>query len=280
MMQSDISNGTTGPGTASSIFLLIDSAQYPGIWRILQYRFRRVSWISLSENGNDIESHPVLLHVDSNQTRTLAWFLEHTADLHCLSWLESPLALPDLAAHLRSLTRVEAEDGESYDIRFYDTRILPAWYQMLDTSQEASALGPIASWTYLGRDGMPCTLFGHARLDARACDMMKLTAAQERLLLEAALPDIVLKHLEQNGNADLAAMPRAQRYSFIADQVQKATTQYGIASIQELVLFCSLALGVGRNFDKLLPVAQVLKKFASAAAMAGRETAFPSLQGA
>jgi hypothetical protein len=279
MMQSEPSPGISS-SAANSIFLLIDAAQYPGIWRILQYRFRRLPWVSLAVQDSHAESGPVLLHLSSNQTRTLAWFLEHTKDLHCLSWIESSLALTDLAAHLRNLMRIEAEDGASYDIRYYDTRILPAWYQMLDASQEACALGPILSWTYLDRDGMPCTLFGHANTEVRATTLLKLQATQERVLLEAALPDIVLERLEQNGNADLAAMPRAQRYAFIADQVKKATTQYGIASTQELVLFCSLALGIGRNFDKLLPVAQVLRKFAGAAGAVAHTSGYAPLQNA
>ncbi len=251
---------------ANNVFLLIDAAQYPGIWRILQYRFRRLPWISVAGHDSLAESDAVLVHVTSNQTRTLAWFLEHTKDLHCLSWLESALDLAALGTHLRSLSRIEAEDGASYAMRYYDTRVLPAWYQLLDARQEAHALGPVSGWTYLDRDGCPCTLFGHAQADLTSPQILKLSRAQERALLEATLPDIVLESLEQNGNADLAAMPRAQRYGFIADQVRKATTQYGIGSVQEIVLFCSLALGIGCNFDKLLPVAQVLRKFTAGAA--------------
>lgn len=250
----------------NNVFLLIDAARYPGIWRILQYRFARLPWASLAGADDAAVSAPVLLHANSNQTQTLAWFLEHTQGLHCLSWIESPLDLAAMRKHLCSLAHIEGQDGLSYDMRFYDTRILPAWYQMLDTQQEAQALAPINSWTYLERDGLPCTLFGHAKADAPAAQALKLSAAQERLLLEATLPDTVLEHLEHNGNADLAAMPRTQRYAFIADQVKKATSQYGIASIQEIALFCSLALGIGQNFDQLLPVMQVLSKLTGAAA--------------
>lgn len=255
-----------GQFAASNLFLLIDAARYPGIARILQYRFRRLPWAIVAEEDGGNASAPVLLHVTSNQTRTLAWFLEHTRGLHCLSWIESALDLAAMRAHLLSLTRVEADDSSRYEMRYYDTRILPAWYQMLDTEQEAYALGPLNSWTYLDRDGLPCTLFGHAHARQPAARTLQLSVAQERALLEATLPDIILEHLEQNGNADLAAMPRAQRYDFIADQVKKATSQYGICTTQEIALFCSLALGIGRNFDRLLPVAQVLQKFASATA--------------
>ncbi|TCS39214.1 uncharacterized protein DUF4123 [Paucimonas lemoignei] len=279
MTHLDSSTEISAQTSAGGIFLLIDAAQYPGVWRILQYRFRRLPWVSLAFD-NQATSAPILVHAATNQTRTLAWFLEHTKDMHCLSWIESPLSLSDLADHLRKLMRVEANDGASYDIRYYDTRILSAWYQMLDASQEACVLGPITSWTYLDRDGMPCTLFGQANPEIRVTAMLKLTADQEKRLLAAALPDIVLEQLEQNGNADLAAMPRAQRYAFVADQVNKATSQYGIVSTQELVLFCSLALGIGRNFDKLLPVAQVLRKFGGAACEVSRPGAYSAFQSA
>ncbi len=265
-----------GQANANGVFLLIDTAQYPGIWRILQYRFRRLPWVSLAKNPAQSELGPVLVHVTSNQTRTLAWFLEHTQGMHCMSWVVASVGLMELREHLRSLSRVETQEGAKYVMRYYDTRILPIWYQMLDHLQEAHALGPITSWAYMDRDGMPCTLFGHAQTVIPAVQTLKLTPAQEEALLDAALPDIVLQQLEQNGNADLAAMPQAQRYAFIADQVYKATKQYGIRSTHEIVLFCSLALGIGRNFDKLLPVAQVLQKFSI-----GHSTSrYGSLQGA
>lgn len=247
----------------NGVFLLVDTAQYHGIWRVLEYRFRRLPWISLCEEAEAACTGPVLIHVASNQTRTLAWFLEHTQGMHCLSWIVSPLSLIDLREHLRGLTKVSAEDSSEYDMRYFDTRILPAWYQMLDERQEAHALGPLTSWTFMDHDGTPSTIFGHGHSHAPAPQTLRLTLIQEQKLLDAALPDIVLQRLEENGNADLEAMPPAQRHGFITEQVNKARQQYGITSSQEIVLFCSLALGIGKNFDKLLPVAQVLQKFAS-----------------
>lgn len=251
-----------GHVASNGIFLLIDAVQYPGIWRILQFRFRRLPWISLASTAGQTELSPVLIHVTADQTRTLAWFLEHTQGMHCLSWIVSSADLLSLRDHLRSLSRIEAVDGSRYIMRFYDTRILPAWYQMLSYEQELHALGPMISWAYMDREGMPCTLFGHAKPVVPPSYTMRLTPVQEQQLLDAALPDIVLERLEQNGNADLLAMQKSQRYAFVADQVNKAKQQYGIHATQEIVLFCSLALGIGRNFDKLLPVAQVLQKFA------------------
>ncbi len=249
------------PPGANNLYLLIDAAQYSGIGRILEYRFRRLPWQRLNASEADVNTAPVLLHVNSNQTRTLAWFLDHTRGLHCLSWIESPLGLADLAGHLRSLVQVEAADGTRYAMRFHDTRILPAWYQMLTPEQEAYVLAPVNSWNYLDRDGQPCALFGHGTAIAPEPACLRLCAEQERSLLEASLPDIVMERLELNGNADLAAMPRQARYAFLAGQVRKATALYNIRTVEEIVLFCSLALGIGSNFDKLMPVAQVLQRF-------------------
>lgn len=261
---------------SNGIFLLIDSAQYHAIWRVLEYRYRRLPWISLCEEAEALESSPVLIHVPADQTRTLAWFLEHTHGMHCLSWIISPLGLIDLREHLRGLSKVAVEDGSEFDMRYYDTRILPAWYQMLDHQQEPHALGPITSWSYMGHDGMPCTIFGHGERNAPPAQTLRLTLLQEQKLLDAALPDIVLQRLEDNGNADLEALPLAQRHDFIAEQVTKARKQYGITSSEEIVLFCSLALGIGRNFDKLLPVAQVLQRFSGNFAPQGLAQARPA----
>lgn len=248
---------------SNGIFLLIDASQYPGIRRVMQYRFRRLAWTPLSEPGQETDLDPILIHVASNQTRTLAWFLEHMRGMHCVSWIASSLPLPELRAHLAALARIESEDGTEYAMRFYDTRVLPAWYQALDAAQERRALGPITSWTYIDRDGTPCTLFGHDIPVVESGGVLRLTRQQEQSLLEAALPDLVLQRLEENGNADLAALSPTQRYAFVADQVNKARHQYHIQSMSEIVMFCSLALAIGRNFDKLMPVAQVLKRFAA-----------------
>lgn len=246
----------------NAVYILIDASQFAVVWRVLEYRFRRLQWLSLCEDASEAATGPLLIHVSQDQTRTLAWFLEHTQDLHCLSWLVAPTGLIELREHLRGLMQVRAHDGSECDVRFYDTRVLPAWYQSLSQEQESHALAPINSWTYMDRDGMPCTIFGKGQTEVPPQEILQLTEEQEATLLHAALPDIVLQQLEQSGNPDLEAMPQAERYRFIANQIAKAKRQYGILSIDELAMFCSLALGIGQDFDSLEPVAQVLQQYA------------------
>jgi hypothetical protein len=256
------------PSTSTSrLYLLVDSAQYPGVWRILQYRFRRLPWLSLFEDTSDeeiVRTGPVLIRVETDQTKTLAWFLEHTQEVFGLSWILSPLSLVELRGHLNGLMCVEAADGSECAMRFFDTRILPVWYDVLCYEQKLHAFGPIVSWSFINRDGMECTLKGKAQTSPPQVKTLHLSHAQEYALLDAALPDLVIQHLSCTGNADLEALPHHERYPFIAAQVEKAKAKYQIGSLPELVLFCMLALSIGTNFDQLESVAQVLQGFAQA----------------
>jgi hypothetical protein len=260
---------TRDPDTpiSSRFYLLVDAAQYPGVWRILQYRFRRLPWLSLFEdtsNAEIVRSGPVLIQVETNQTKTLAWFLEHTQDIYGLSWILSPLSLVDLRGHLSGLMQIEAADSSECAMRFFDTRILPVWYEVLSFEQKLHAFAPIVTWSFLNRDGMECTLKGKGHSIAPASKNLKLSHAQEDALLNATLPDVVIRQLEQSAATELAALPVYQRYGFIADQINKARAQYRIHSLPEIILFCTLALSIGENFDQLQSVAEILQNFAKA----------------
>jgi hypothetical protein len=262
----------------NGMYLLIDATQYPGVWRVLQYRFRRLPWLSLFEDTTDadaVRTGPILVQVETNQTKTLAWFMEHTQDIYGLSWILSPLPLVELRGHLSGLMQVEAADGSECAMRFFDTRILPVWYDVLNFEQKLHAFGPIVTWSFINRDGMECTLKGKGHVTTPVAKNLKLSHVQESALLDATLPDLVIKQLEQAGDAELATLPVYQRYGFIAAQINKARTQYRIHSLPEIILFCTLALSIGENFDQLQSVAEILQNFAQAT---GESTALGSIQ--
>jgi hypothetical protein len=253
---------------SNQMYLLVDAAQYPGIWRVLQYRFRRLQWLSLYEETTEMEdavhTGPVLIKVTTNQTKTLAWFLDHTQDIHGLSWLLSPLSLVELRGHLNSLMQVVAADSSEYTMRFFDTRILPVWYEVLSYEQKLHAFGPITNWSFLNREGMECTLKGKAHHTAPLPKCLRLTPAQEDAMLSAAMPDLVIQQLENTANPDLAAMPGYQRYGFIVEQIDRAKIRYGLQSLSDIVFYCTLALSIGENFDQLQSVAEILQNYALA----------------
>jgi hypothetical protein len=136
------------------------------------------------------------------------------------------------------------------------------WYDVLSYEQKLHAFAPILSWGFINRDGMEYTLKGKGQTSAPEIRTLQFSHSQEYALLDAALPDLVIQHLQATGNADLAALTKFDRYHFIVNQVDKAKTKYGIHTLPELVLFCMLALSIGENFDQLESVAQVLHGFA------------------
>jgi hypothetical protein len=146
----------------------------------------------------------------------------------------------------------------------FDTRILPVWYDVVNFEQKLHAFGPIATWCFINRDGMECTLKGKGHTTTPVSKNLRLSHAQEAELLNATLPDLVIKQLEQSGDTELATLPSYQRYGFIAAQINKARTQYRIHSLPEIILFCTLALSIGENFDQLQSVAEILQDFAKA----------------
>ncbi|MGZ3236605.1 MAG: DUF4123 domain-containing protein [Burkholderiaceae bacterium] len=255
------------PSAINQFYLLIDAAQYPGVWRILQYRFRRLPWLSLFEDTSDadiVRSGPILIQVETNQTKTLAWFLDHTQDIYGLSWILSPLPLTELRGHLSGLMQIEAADGSECAMRFFDTRILPVWYELLSFEQKLHVFAPVITWSFLNREGMECTLKGKGHSTAPISKNLKLSRAQENALLDATLPDVVIQQLQQSCDTELSSLPLYKRYDFIANQIHKARTQYRIHSLPEIILFCTLALSIGENFDQLQSVAEILQNFAKA----------------
>jgi hypothetical protein len=87
-----------------------------------------------------------------------------------------------------------------------------------------------------------------------------LTRAQENALLDAAYPDAIIGQLEKCGNQHLEEIPQSARYAFIAQQIEKAQKQYRIDATADILLFCTLALAGGMDFDRQPRIARVLNR--------------------
>ncbi|MEN3296713.1 MAG: hypothetical protein V7642_5966 [Burkholderiales bacterium] len=72
--------------------------------------------------------------------------------------------------------------------------------------------------------------------------------------------DSIIRQLEQSGNQDLRAMPDSERSPFIAGQIEKAQNKYGMGHTADILLFCTLALAGGADFDLKPRAARILKR--------------------
>jgi hypothetical protein len=248
-------------------FFLVDAAQHPAIWTSLNSQANHLVWLSLmAHTGNDdaIRVGPVLIHVEPEQLDVAFRIVERAQGSHYLSWITSTLPHADLRDHLAGLLDIETEDGSSWVMRYFDTRVLPVWHAALTAEQRGHVFGPLIHWGYFNRAGESCVLHGEQRAEAPMPKMLKLTQDQENVLLDAAYPDAVIQQLESAGNEDLMALPDGERYPFIARQIGKAQERYGIKSAPDILLFCTLALAGGEGFDALMPMARILRSVSTA----------------
>jgi hypothetical protein len=72
--------------------------------------------------------------------------------------------------------------------------------------------------------------------------------------------DAIVRQLEKCGSQDLRAIPESERRLYIARQIEKAQKEYGLHNTPDLLLFCTLALAGGIDFDRKSRVARILKK--------------------
>lgn len=247
--------------TPYQIFALVDAAQFQAIWPALKHRYKEVQWLSLLENTGSqdaIKAGPLLLLIDEQQNDALEWLFEQSRNGYFLSWMSSRLPFTELRDHLSSLLDVEIEDAGNWVMRYFDTRILPVWYSVLTGEQKAQVSSPIQVWGYIDRYGQAQHIKGAGQDAAPPSKTFKLIQTQERVLLDAAYPDAILEQLHNNENADLSALAKVQQYAFVAKQIKKAQTQYQIEATPDMVLFCTLALAEGNDFDMKSPYQAIL----------------------
>lgn len=72
----------------------------------------------------------------------------------------------------------------------------------------------------------------------------------------------IVNMLERSGNKDLANLPHTSRYTFVFLQTTKARQQYRLEATPDLLLFCTLALARGVEFDREPAIACLLSRVA------------------
>jgi hypothetical protein len=249
--------------TTNGFYILVDAAQYPKIWKTLDAKYRNLAWLSLFEhtgNKEAIKVGPLLIEIEHEHEMVLNDFIEQTKNTYCLSWITSPLSLSELRDHLNALTNIEMEDGTSWVMRYFDTRILPIWYGLLNEDQKAHVSLPIVSWSYVDRLGAKQTINGVGHKEAPSEEVFKLSQQQENILFDAAYPDAIIQKIAEGGSDELQAMSPPQRYQFIAKQIQTANKQFGIEGTPDVLLFCTLALMNGDGFENSEPYAGMLRQ--------------------
>jgi len=168
----------------------------------------------------------------------------------CVSMLDSTKSLQELGDRLRQFHLFEMPSGKLLVTRWYDTRILPALFGILNPKQVATFSDGITAWKSYDRFGAVQEQRIPRNSDrTRPNESMPLAldVAQERALFDAAEPDVLIYELRRNIRAEIDSVPRHVLHPFISSQWQKAR-EFGVTGQADQLQLMILALSTSGHY--------------------------------
>lgn len=234
-------------------YALIDSAQHPGFHlKLTQLGIQFQSLFDGHPERNLPEIAPLLLVApasDTDRERAAAHMIARlAAEKPAVSHLSSELGLGDLASHLRRFHLAMLPANRHMIVRWYDTRVLPAWLRVLSPRQRSSFLMGIQGWRYFDRfgDGQDVHVGDGDTVEAPvpempACQSLSLDQHQYDSLMRAAEADALLVRLKQVVRDELKQVDARTLYKFVSTQLQSSRS-HGLTRMKDHVQFVLMAL--------------------------------------
>lgn len=180
-----------------------------------------------------------------------------------VSLLASPLSLQDLALHFRAfhLIKVPEKGGREMLLRWYDTRILPVWLDLLTTAQQKAFLAGIHQWQYFDR-------FGDLREwvfptipseELPSLPPLRLDQDQYARFLDACEPDVAIAQLRRIIPDEMRRVPARNLFPFVSMHLEDSRA-HGVQQLDDHVQYLLLALYTSGGFRGHPAVAARLAK--------------------
>lgn len=238
-------------------YALVDAAQVPEFRnaRFVARPLRHVSLFSLTQEYGIAKYGPLLIPVDAGLgSDAVARVVRAMRHGWTVSWLSSALALDDLANHLAGHLNGELADGRDVLVRYYDPRLLAAFFAHLDQQTRTALLGPICKWAWWDRD--LSFVIAQGGNGSRSCGITQTTISigTQEAMAAAANTDLFKSALLEDSDADefLRWLPHTL-YHAVCLQLYRAK-KMGLKASADLLLFVSLALRIHPNFFDMLPI--------------------------
>ncbi|QRN55030.1 DUF4123 domain-containing protein [Dyella caseinilytica] len=168
----------------------------------------------------------------------------------CLSKLAASAPLMTMAEHLRQFHLVHMPNGRTMLMRWYDTRILPVWLDILSPDQRAFFTQHIVQWSSIDRFGVEqqhsITLSGGVTPQTITAPL-QLDVAQAQTLLAANEPDTLIFELRRTLREEIKRVPYSVLHPFIAEQCRLAR-KHALYEKNDQVQFMMLALHTSGHF--------------------------------
>lgn len=197
------------------------------------------------------EMAPLLIDV-SRDDETCRRVIEETTRLGklkpCVSMLDAALPLKQLADQLGQFHLVQMPNRRLMVMRWYDTRILPTWVEVLHDEQRACFTRHITAWSYFDRYGeQPSLPLSPATDQAPVVQPLTLDPAQGAALFAASEPDAVIVQLRKVIPQEIKRVPYAALYPFVSEQLL-AARQHGLSELDDQTHYMLLALYTSGQF--------------------------------
>lgn len=245
------------PAQPQELFVLVDAAMD----RKLPQQLQRAGYPSaalLEHLGSGVaERGPQLFHIYSASALQDIAALRYAAS-SAFTVICASVGLPELHSHLKSFKQVHLEGGLELGFAFWDPAILGTLVgqaddttlhiagPVLDAQQMQAFLHPITAWWYWDREDLPHRIDPPSKAaphdSAQVIQALRLTQAQEDLLVEASVPDQIIYHIELNQpHLFDKRLPAINRYRFVRAVLGPAR-QLGLSGLRDLVNFTAMCL--------------------------------------
>lgn len=165
----------------------------------------------------------------------------------------SHLPLQDLALHFRAfhLIKVPEKGAREMLLRWYDTRILPVWLDLLTTVQQKAFLTGIHQWQHLDRFGDFKEWVIPAMPDEKlsALPPLRLDQDQYARLLDACEPDIAIAQLRRMMLDEMRRVPFRDLFPFISMH-REDSRAHGVQQLDDHEQYLLLALYTSGGFRR------------------------------
>lgn len=134
------------------MILLIDGAFINGIHRQLDENDKRVLFDLLPSCNEKVRDVSPFLAEFQPEDRKLRALLARCSGLPMVNAIETPEDMAQLSTRLAAWSVVEA-GGDRFNLRYADSRRIPAIFSTLTSEQRSCFCGPAVSWSFVDRDG-------------------------------------------------------------------------------------------------------------------------------
>lgn len=191
--------------------------------------------------------------------------------VEAMSLIASRLPFGELLAHMQAFLEVQLAGSVEMLLAFWDNAVLGVLMgqeddvtlhvrgPVLEDGQRAAILAPIAAWWYADREQNWHRLAKpDAMADTQKVEPLKLTQAQEDMLVEAGVPDLILYHLKLNRPLLLdPAFSDAKWYRFVK-AVLPSARGLGLEGVRDLVNFTALCIIYKQRMQQAPDILQLL----------------------